>query len=304
MKKVKLKCFKNREAVSSKNNLTKVILKTTIYTSDNKYSLKKIAVEIWEGFLEGQGLAYQLFKRDLKASYQKSLLGVLWLFIPPFFTAGIWIFLNDQGIVAIQDTPMRYAAFALCGSILWSLFAEAMNKPMVRFQTAMSMLSKLNFPREALILNAFYEQLFSLFLKLLVLIPVLMFLGYYPNWTWVWGLLGILGLILVGFTFGLLICPLGLLYMDIGKALPLVLPFAMYLSPVIYPLRSDGVLLKLQNYNPVTPFLELARSSFGEYDFVMWDAVGIWTIVLLFGFGLSLVIMKISMPVIVERSGF
>ncbi len=278
-------------------------MKTVIYTNQNKFSILELFREIVLGFKDGRELAWRLFIRDLRAGYKKSLLGIFWLFIPPFFTAGIWIFLNDQNVIAIADTPMKYAAFTICGTILWSFFAEALNKPIQRFQGAMNMMSKLNFPRESLILAAIYDQLFSLMLKLLALIPILFTMGYYPNLNWLVSIFGVFGLLLTGISIGLILTPLGLLYNDLGKAIPILLPFVMYLSPVIYPLREGGDLAFLQNFNPVTPFLELSRSSLGGYGFELWQPLLVWSGVLLIALVLSLLAVKIAMPIIVERSG-
>ncbi|MFC3415156.1 ABC transporter permease [Algoriphagus hitonicola] len=278
-------------------------MKTTIYSPQNNYVLSTLVREIFLGFKEGRELAYRLFIRDLRAGYKRSFLGIFWLFIPPFFTAGIWIFLNDQQVVSIQGAPMDYAAFTLCGTILWSFFAEALNKPIQRYQSAMGMMSKLNFPRESLVLAAVYDQLFSLILKLIVLVPILWILGYPPNLNWLIGFLGIFGLLIAGISIGLMLSPIGLLYGDIGKALPMILPFVMYLSPVIYPLRDGGKLAILQGINPVTPFLEMARSSLGGYEFTLWQPLLIWTGVLVGLLLFSLLVVKIAMPMIVERSG-
>lgn len=165
------------------------------------------------------------------------------------------------------------------------------------------MMSKLNFPREAIFLAAVYDMIFSFLLKLLILVPVLWVLGYPPAIYWFPALYGIIGLVILGLTLGLLLSPLGLLYGDVGKALPLFLPFAMYLSPVIYPLREGGALSVLQGINPVTPFLELSRSSLGGYEFTLDFPLMIWSIVVLFGLIFSLVAIKVALPIIVERNG-
>lgn len=278
-------------------------MKITVYSSQNSFSLPQLFKEIVLGFLEGRELAWRLFVRDIKASYKKSFLGILWIFIPPLLTAGIWIFLNGQEIVSIDNTPMKYPAFVLAGTILWSFFAEAMVKPIQRFQGAMSMMSKLNFPRESLILASVYDQLFSLSAKLLILIPVLAFYGYFPDWTWLASIIGIFGLLIVGIAIGLFLSPMGLLYNDIGKAIPMVLPFVMYLSPVIYPLRASGKFAFLQGINPVTPFLELSRSGLGGYEFTLFTPLWIWSILIGVLLLFSLVVIKISLPIVVERNG-
>jgi lipopolysaccharide transport system permease protein len=124
-------------------------MSTKIYTPYHNQSFLNTLKEIFNGFVTGKDLGYRLFIRDFKASFEKSILGVFWVFLPPILTAGIWIFLNNQKIISIADTPMFYPAFSLSGSLMWSLFAESLTKPLQRYKGAMSMMVKLNFPREA-----------------------------------------------------------------------------------------------------------------------------------------------------------
>jgi lipopolysaccharide transport system permease protein len=277
-------------------------METRVYSPRRNKSAFELFKEISKGFFEGNELAWRLFIRDLQASYRKSYLGVFWLFLPPLATAGVWIFLSNQRVVSIQATPMAYAGFTLCGTIMWSLFSEAINKPIQRYQNAMGMMSKLNFPREAIVL-AVYDLAFSLFLKITVLIPILWVLGYPPTWQFLPALLAIFGLAISGLSIGVLLSPVGLLYSDISKGLPIVLGFAMYLTPVIYPMRADGNLARMQAINPVTPFLEQARSLMGGYEFTMQKELLVWSIIVFVTTILGLAAIRIAMPAIVERSG-
>ena len=282
------------------SNLNKEI---RVYTPQGEESPFKVFKEIYFGFANGRDLAWQLFIRDLKVSYSKSFLGIFWLFLPPLATAGIWIFLNSQKVVAIQNTPMTYAGFAMCGTMLWTLFSESITKPITRYQVAMKMMTKLNFPREAIILASLYDLLFSLILKVAVLIPILWVLGYSPTWYFIAALFFASLLILGGLSLGIFLSPVGLLYGDIGKALPIILPFAMYLTPVIYPMRTGGYLSILQGLNPVTPFLERARSLLGGYEFTMYNELWWWCGAITLTLITGLVTIKIALPAIVERAG-
>lgn len=274
-----------------------------IYTPRSRQSIISLGRDIGEGLWEGRELALRLFLRDLKAGYRKSFLGIAWLFIPPLATAGVWIFLNSQRVVAIQKTPMNYAAFTLCGTMLWTLFAEAITKPILRYQGAMNMMSKLNFPREAVVLACIYDLSFSLLIKLIILIPGLWIFGYPPHWGFLPGILFIVILMLGGLTIGFFLSPFGLLYNDVGKGLPIILPFAMYLTPVIYPLRTGGALALLQGMNPATPFIERARSFMGDYQFELHHELGVWAAILMVILVFSLIAMRIALPIIVERAG-
>jgi lipopolysaccharide transport system permease protein len=278
-------------------------MEVKVYTPRREESIATLFREIFLGFKEGRELAWRLFVRDLKAGYRKSYLGMFWLFLPPLATAGVWIFLNRQQVVSISDAPMAYAGFTLCGTILWSLFSESITKPIQRYQGAMSMMTKLNFPREAIVLASVYDLLFSFALKLVILIPILWILGYPPSLNFIPAFLAVAGLIITGLVIGVGLSPIGLLYSDIGKGLPIVLPFVMYLTPVIYPLRTEGTLSALQGFNPVTPFLERARSLIGGYEFTLNQEMWIWAGIIAVAFFIALAAIRIALPVIVERSG-
>jgi lipopolysaccharide transport system permease protein len=278
-------------------------MSTKIYTSYHSQSFINTLKDIFKGFISGKDLAYRLFIRDFKASFEKSILGVFWVFLPPILTAGIWIFLNNQKIISIADTPMVYPAFSLCGSLMWAVFAESLTKPLQRYKSAMSMMVKLNFPRESVLLAAIYDLFVSLGLKLLVLIPILWFMGYPPTFDWIYLIPSLLGLMLMGISIGLLLVPFGLLYNDISNIITLGLPFALYLTPVVYPIAKGGILGTIQTINPVTPWLERIRSIFGGYLFDLHKPMLIWliigTVILLIG----LIAFRIALPIIVERSG-
>ena len=273
------------------------------YTPYHNQSFISTFKDIFKGFVVGKDLAYRLFIRDFKASFEKSILGIFWVFLPPIFTAGIWIFLNNQKIITIADTPMIYPAFSLCGSLMWAVFAESLTKPMQRYKSAMSMMVKLNFPREAVLLAAIYDLLVSVGLKLLVLIPILWFMGYSPTLEWIYLIPAILGLMLMGVSIGLLLVPFGLLYNDISNMITLGLPFAMYLTPVVYPIAKGGILGSIQTINPVTPWLERIRSLFGGYAFDLYTPMFIWLFIGAFILLIGLIAFRIALPIIIERSG-
>jgi len=275
-----------------------------VYTARREENFFKLLKSVLLGFKEGRELAWRLFVRDRKANYRKSMLGFFWIFLPPIATALIWVFLKQQKVVAIQDVPMPYTAFVVVGTLCWSLFAESIMKPLQRYQASMSMMTKLNFPREAIILASFYDIFFSVLLKITVLVPILWMLGFPPTWAFLPAMFCMLTLALAGLTLGLFISPFGLLYGDVGKALPVVLPFCMYLTPVIYPQRAfTGLLALIQKGNPVIPFLERARSLFGSYEFQLNTELLWWSIILLIMLVVGIFLLRLSLPIIVERSG-
>lgn len=275
-----------------------------VYTSESGVSsIPKLLREIFNGFLEGRFLAKQLFLRDLKASVRQSFLGFFWHFIPAVATAVIWIILNSQKVISVSDLPMSYPAFAITGSIIWTLFTEGVNKPLAKFVQAKGIMVKLNFPREAIVLSVFYDLLFTMLLKMLVLLPALLLMGYFPTIEWLFAILGIFSMYFISVSIGLILIPIGMLYTDIAKGLGLFLQMLMYLSPVVFPYQTKGIMGTIHHLNPASPFIEFIRSSFGGYEFNLGMEMFVWSLFSLILFVFGLVLLRLSLPAILERSG-
>ena len=236
---------------------------TRIYTPEsplvNPTQLwREMVHDLWAG----RELAWRLALRDVSAQYRQSVLGVLWALIGPLANTAVWLFLTGSKVVQVNETSIPYPLFVLTGTLLWSILIDALNAPLQQVNANKALLAKINFPREALILSGVYQTLFNAAIKLGILLLVLPFLGVHPGWGGLLIPLGLFSLVLSGTAVGLLITPLGVLYGDIGRGIPLITQFLMYLSPVVFPLATTGWTAQLMRLNPLTPLILNARSWF------------------------------------------
>jgi lipopolysaccharide transport system permease protein len=278
-------------------------MKVTTYTPDSSLANPAIMVKaMFADLWAGRELAWRLTVRDIAAQYRQTFLGLLWAFILPLATTLVWLYLNMSGIVQLQATDIPYPVYAFAGTMLWAIFIEAMNAPLGQTNSARGMLAKLNFPREALILAGIYKNLFGAGIKIVLLLAVLPFFKVYPGWNLLLFPLGVLALILVGTAVGLFITPVGMLYTDVGRGLPLIMSFVMYLTPVVFPMPGgDGIAAKLFHLNPLTPLILNARAWLTGGDFVMggyFIGVCAVSVVLLM---LSWIGYRLTLPIIIER---
>jgi lipopolysaccharide transport system permease protein len=274
-----------------------------IYTSSNNESLIGLFKGICSGLVDGHTLGLRLFRRDLKAGFEASILGYAWTILPPLASAALWIFLNNQRVIEVTDTGMSYPAFVLVGTTFWAVFSESVTKPIQRYKSAMSMMVKLNFPREALAVASVYDLLFSMTLKLVVLFILLFVLGVSPSLSAL-GLIPLLvGVIFTGISIGLFIAPFGILFNDISRAMNLALPFLMYFSPVVYAINSDSFLGRLQAFNPMATWIDHGRWLIGGSPIAGHSGLFAWTMLATLLMLMGLIMLRIALPIIVERSG-
>ena len=258
---------------------------------------RQMFIDLWLA----RGLAWQLAIRDIRAQYRQAALGLLWAFILPLAHTLTWMFLSSSGIVRVSETVLPYPIYVFTGTMLWAVFMDAVNAPLQQTIAAKSMLAKINFPREALVISGIYQTLFNGAIKIVLLLGVLMIFGIYPGWTLIWFPLGILSLILAGTALGLLLTPVGVLYTDIGKSLPLLMQFLMYLTPVVFPMPKGGLAALIYNLNPLTPLIINTRNwlvGFPSQFFSYFLLVDVFVIFLLL---MVWVIYRAAMPILIER---
>jgi len=276
-------------------------LETKVYQKENNLRVGKLLKESLADITRSRFLAFQLAKRDIQAQYRQSYLGIIWAFITPLTTAIVWIFLNSSGTIRVTDTGIPYPVYAFSGTLLWSIIKDAINSPMTSTNSAKSILSKINFPKEALVVSGVYKLLFNSSIKVLLLVVFIFFFGVGFHWSLLLFPFAILGGVLFGTTLGLFITPLGMLYKDIGRLIGFALGFLMYVTPVVYAIPKSGIMKTVMELNPFTPIILTARdlavgmppAHLTYFLIVIACCIPLFFIALLF--------YRISIPILVER---
>lgn len=277
-------------------------LKVTVYTPESSLrNPARMLREMLGDLLAGRELAWQLALRDIRAQYRQAALGMLWAFILPLANTAAWLFIQGSGIVTLQPTTLPYPVYVFTGTILWAIFMDAVNAPLQQTTAAKPMLAKIKFPHEALMLSGIYQTLFNAGIKIGVLFAALLVMGITPGWGMLLFPLAVLSLILTGTALGMLITPVGMLYTDVGKGLPLLMQFLMYLTPVVFPVPSGGGAAILFQFNPLTPLVLTARDLLTGFAPEYWGTFFIVNAVMLVLLSLMWVVYRAAMPILIER---
>lgn len=257
--------------------------------------------EMGRDLLASRELAWRLLVRDISAQYRQSLLGIFWAFIPPIITAAGFTLAKSNGIVNIGNTELPYAAYVMFSMSLWQTFIEALNGPVQAVTAAKAMLAKINFPREALIVAKLGEVFFNFGIKLILIVGLFIWFKIPVTASLILAPVALIHLVLLGTFIGLLLAPMGALYQDVTKGLTLITGFWLFLTPVVYPIPSNGVFGSIVKLNPVTPLLvttrELATTG------VISDPQGFWiaSLIAILGLLLAWIFYGLAMPFVIER---
>lgn len=276
----------------------------TIYTPDSLLaSPLRMAREMLRDLVSSRELAWRLTVRDLSAQYRQTFFGFLWAIILPLANTLVWVFLSRSGVVNVSDTPLPYPVYVFTGTMLWAILMDALNAPLQIVTASKIVLAKINFPREALVVAGIYQTIINALIKVTLLLIALLVTGIHPDWNVLLFPIGVLSLVLVGTLIGLALTPVGLLYADVGKAVPLLMQFLMYLTPVVFAMPKEGLPATLFQLNPLTPLILTARdwlTGLTPEHLGYFVVVNVVSIVLLFMFW---VVFRLAMPILIERMG-
>lgn len=253
------------------------------------------------GIWTARDLAWRLMLRDFSVQYRQSLLGYLWAFLPPIAMAAGFTLAKDSGVIVVGQTDLPYPAYVMLSTTLWQTFTEALLGPVQALLAARPIMAKLQLRHEAVIMAKIGETLLNLGIKLVFVLVVFLWFGIGVTWKVALVPLALLALVLLGVFFGVTLAPLGALYGDIPRALPIVAGLWLFLTPVVYPVPAAGTFRLLVRLNPVTPLLvttrELATTGrlSDPVNFVVVGVVGA------LGLLVALVGYRLAMPFVVER---
>jgi lipopolysaccharide transport system permease protein len=246
-------------------------------------------------------LAYRMMVRNISATYRQSLFGVFWIFLPALANALAWIFLNKANVISVPQTNLPYPVFVLTGTILWQIFTQGLVDPIASVNRERATLTRINIPNEAVLIASFGNLVFCSAIQALVLIPV--FVWFRIDWAWTM-LLGPVGLVttgLLGFAIGLLLAPLGLLYQDVARAIPIVARLWFFITPVAYPSPKNLWASTVFRVNPATSVIDGARNWLtGQAVSQPVDLAVVLCLAILILI-MGVIAYRLTMPVIIER---
>jgi lipopolysaccharide transport system permease protein len=281
----------------AKNKSRVVVYRAGSPLRDPLEMLRELASDI----SAGRELAWRLFVRNISARYRQTLLGYFWAIFPPLATTAIWLFLTREQVVKIAVNDVPYPVFLVTGTILWQTFVDAIQIPVRIVSESKSMLAKINFPRESLPMTAFAECWFNVGIRLLVLAVAYIYMGFVPAETVMLAFLGLFSMIMLGIVIGLFLSPFALLYQDVGNGLVLITQFWMYITPVIYAAKNEGVMGLINKYNPISPLLTQTRDwilTGGSHS--LGAATIVFFLTIIFS-AFVLVLYRVALPRAIER---
>ena len=213
-------------------------------------------------------LLWVLVYRDLRGRTRASLLGYGWIVLQPLLATGIFTLLV-QGILNLHPSgDIPYPVFIFTGMMLWGYFSSSVSAATTSMAEHADLLRQVNLPRETLVLYPMVSKIVDFSISLLMLVFICLLYGIKLQPGVILAPLFLIPVILLGYGLALILSPLNVALRDVGKTIPILLSFAIYATPVLYPLEKVPSAWKsLYLLNPLAGLIESFRGLvlFGHF---------------------------------------
>jgi len=231
-------------------------------------------------------LLKELVKRDFQGRYAGSLLSFLWSFVQPLWLLVLFTFVFSTVMrmkLADLGVPTdNFGIFLFCGLLPWTAINEGIQRASTAITDNATLVKKLQFPSEILILSIVLGALLHEVIAAGVFLVILIFVGELSVVSLPWLLLALPLQIALTLGLGLLLASCQVFFRDTAQVVGMVLNGWFYLTPIVYPLTLVPERFRgLVELNPLTPLVELYRAAFLGGGFHLFGGTAVLALVAL-----------------------
>jgi lipopolysaccharide transport system permease protein len=219
------------------------------------------------GWLTGYGeLLRTLLRRELRARYQGSALGLMWSLLFPLAMMGVYTLVFSVLWRGARNIP-HYPLFVLAGLAVWTFFQSSVALGTTSLVTGADLIKKVWFPRELVPAAVVLAQTVSALVILGILVPFSLYVVPENARTVALAIPFFLALLCLALGLAWMLSVANVFFRDVEHLVAVVFLPWFFLTPVLYGLdqlpaaASHQTVIHLLRYgNPVTPYVEGIRA--------------------------------------------
>jgi len=215
--------------------------------------------------------------RDIKLRYRQTALGAIWVILQPLLAAGIFTFVFGK-VAKMPSDGVPYFLFSYAGLLAWNAFSSSLNNGSGSLLANSQLVSKVYFPRLILPLSTLFSTLVDFSVAMGMMIVLMVTNHVSPHVGILLLPLWLLLVLLLAMGVAFMLTAIMVSYRDVKYAIPVLVPFLMYASPVAYSISAvPGKMRYFFMINPLSGLLEAFRwSLLGtghlEIGYLCWSA--------------------------------
>jgi ABC-2 type transport system permease protein len=179
-----------------------------------------------------------LIRRELRARYKNSVLGLVWSLLKPITQLLIYYFVIGEFLGMARNLP-DFAIYIFTGLTAWALFNEIVGGGTGSIVSNSGLIKKIYVPREIFPYSAIGAAIFNFGIQFAILAVATVVLRKPPTWDGLVYLpLALATLLVFGSALALLLSALNVYLRDVQHIVEIITMILFWASPVIYGLEQ------------------------------------------------------------------
>jgi lipopolysaccharide transport system permease protein len=212
----------------------------------------------WRDLWRYRELLGFLVWRDVLVRYKQTVIGIAWAVLRPLLTMLVFVLFRKMSRLDAAGVPESVFIFAAL--LPWQFFSNALSESSLSLVGNSSLISKVYFPRMILPASSVLVALVDFAVTLAMLVAIMIWEQFWPGWRILWIFPFTVLSCIAALGPGLFITALNVKYRDFRFAIPFIVQFGLFFSPIAFGTDEvarlgDGVLL-LFSLNPMVAVID------------------------------------------------
>ncbi|PWT70524.1 MAG: phosphate ABC transporter permease [Chloroflexi bacterium] len=185
--------------------------------------------ELWQY----RELAYFLAWRDVKVRYKQTVIGVAWVLLQPLAMMGVfWLLFGRIAQLPSDDVP--YPLYLLVALVPWQFFSRVIADSTNSLITDQRLITRVYFPRLVVPIATALTALVDFSLAMCLVVLSMIWVGIVPGSALLFLPIAVLLMATAALGIGFWLSALNVEYRDVMHAVPFLVQFWFFVTPVIY----------------------------------------------------------------------
>ena len=223
---------------------------------------------IFEKARKNKYILQALVKRNFKAQYRNSILGVLWTVLNPLLNMIVLSLVFSQLFGNRQGVGI-YPIYLFCGNLMFNMMRQITSQSLQSIVSNAGLLKKVKISYSVFPTTSMFTALVNFGVSFIALIFIMLIVKQTFHWTIVLTVTIIPAVLLFSLGIGLILASLFVFFRDIKHIYEVFLTLWMYLTPLFYTADSlkNATIIKIIGLNPMTHFITAFR------NIIQWGTV-------------------------------
>jgi len=198
-------------------------------------------------------------KKRIQSTYEQDAFGFFWSILMPIIPMTVYMILAHIKVFnTVKDQPFIY--YIAMGMMIWLMMASIIQNIMTSIKKEKGILTTTNFPILASMISQLGSVLYDTAIRIIAVVAIVIWFGIDTSFTAIiLSLLSLIPAIIFAFALGMILSILDIVIQDTRRIVDIFLRYGLFVSSVIFPFPTDGILGTINQFNFFNTYINATR---------------------------------------------